>query len=512
MRDAQRESLPAAPPSSRERLCTATFRLMLAAAAGYLLLYLVLALLRVPYKYELEWMEGGMVDHIARILAGKQLYVAPTMDFVPFIYAPLYFYLAAGLAKLIGLGLLPLRLVSFAASLGCFAMLYLLVRRETGQAWAGLLAAGLFAATYRLSGAWFDVARVDTLALFLLLLTLYLLRQGSTRALILGGVTVALAVFAKQSMLAIVVPLALSALYCYRWRGLVFLATAGLLIAGGDLVLNALHGGWFNYYLWILPRQHKPELYQMSAFWIDDLIMPLPFALALAAAYLGYFGWRRPERPALACFLPMTAGVLAMTWISRIHSGGWDNVVMPAHAMVALLAALGAARMLPELDSLPAQRRALLTTGLFAVCVVQFGMLYYNPIAQVPTAAHAQANRNFLRLLQSLPGENVYVPYTGYLPTLAGKRTCAHAAAYLDILRGADGPIKETFKADVERALREHRFAAIIYSDDTNPDQDWLHTTIDRYYTRQAEIPTAQVAQWCVTGIYFRPRWIFVPR
>ena len=78
-------------------------------------------------------MEGAMVDHVRRIMAGHKLYVQPSLRFVPFIYPPLYFYLAALVSHVLGAGLVPLRLLSFVASLGCFTLIYMLVRRETGR-------------------------------------------------------------------------------------------------------------------------------------------------------------------------------------------------------------------------------------------------------------------------------------------------------------------------------------------------------------------------------------------
>src|SRR5262249_60052570 len=101
-----------------------------------------------------------------------------------------------------GLGFFALRLVSFLAALGCLAALFVIARRETGSALGGLLAAGLFAATYRLSGAWLDIARVDSLFLFLLLTAIALAQGGDEAEQIAGGVCLALAFIAKQSAIA----------------------------------------------------------------------------------------------------------------------------------------------------------------------------------------------------------------------------------------------------------------------------------------------------------------------
>ena len=82
--------------------------ILLASAAYYVVVYLVIVCSRIAYPYELEWMEGGSVDHVRRILAGQPLYIRPSLSFTPFIYTPLYFYVSAAVAKCIGIGFTPL--------------------------------------------------------------------------------------------------------------------------------------------------------------------------------------------------------------------------------------------------------------------------------------------------------------------------------------------------------------------------------------------------------------------
>ena len=81
--------------------------LVVAGSAGYLVLYAVLAALRVRYPFDLEWLEGAMVDHVRMILDGRPLYPPPTLDFIPLTYTPGYFYAAAALCKIVGLGVVP---------------------------------------------------------------------------------------------------------------------------------------------------------------------------------------------------------------------------------------------------------------------------------------------------------------------------------------------------------------------------------------------------------------------
>src|SRR5512138_451567 len=73
------------------------------------------ALQRLGYPLELEWMGGGVIDHVRIVLSGQPLYRAPSVDFTPFIYTPLYYYLVAAVSQLVGTGLVAARVTSFAA-------------------------------------------------------------------------------------------------------------------------------------------------------------------------------------------------------------------------------------------------------------------------------------------------------------------------------------------------------------------------------------------------------------
>ena len=45
---------------------------------------------RLPYPYDLEWMESGMLCHALRLLNGQPIYAPPSVDFIPHLYTPLW--------------------------------------------------------------------------------------------------------------------------------------------------------------------------------------------------------------------------------------------------------------------------------------------------------------------------------------------------------------------------------------------------------------------------------------
>ena len=52
---------------------------LLAAALAHTTAYLFITSQRIVYPFELEWMEGALVDHTARILAGLDSYTEPRL-------------------------------------------------------------------------------------------------------------------------------------------------------------------------------------------------------------------------------------------------------------------------------------------------------------------------------------------------------------------------------------------------------------------------------------------------
>ena len=501
-----------------------------AAAAAFLLLYVIVALLRLGYPFELEWMEGGVVDHIERILAGRPIYVAPSLDFIPYAYTPLYFYLSAGVAALLGPGFLAPRLVSLLASLGIFWLIFAWVRRETGRTGAGLLAAGLFAAMFRLAGSWFDIARCDALFLLLLLAAAYLLRFGrSLLAAAAAGLVGLLAFLTKQTALPILAPLLLLTCVTDRRRGLLATLVFGGGILASTLVLNALHDGWYNYYVFALPRERwsaTPRIGKLIGFWSGDLIAQLSLAIAAAVFFLlrmtdvprkiGVFHWL------------FAAAMIGAAWISRAESGGYANVLMPAFAAVAILGGLGfetaaallragreeraeaaAALLHPCRDERAGTAPAVRWLGASLSCaiLIQFAVLAYHPRWVVPTAQDRRAGKAFLETLADLP-DDIWVPYHGHLPAMAGKPMRAHLMAVADIMESRPGPVREKLSSEIRGALAQQRFAAIVLDEDL-----WFfQAELERGYAKVRPLLADVPGFWPVTGMRTRPQSLYQPR
>ncbi|MCU1453249.1 MAG: hypothetical protein JWN46_1395, partial [Acidimicrobiales bacterium] len=317
------------------------------AAGGFIVLYVGVALARVRSPIELEWMEGGVVDHVRQVMAGHQLYQRPSLHFVPYIYTPLYYYVGAAASWVGGVGFVPLRVLSILSSLGAFAAVAALVVSETRDRWAGLVAAGLFAACYHLGGTWFDVARVDSLFLALLFTAIWMARRSATtRAAAATAAVMTLAFLTKQTAL---LP-ALSLVPIYLWRGrrpaVAYVGGLALGIGGSTLLLDAISSGWYSRYVFGLPTGHELVPGKYLGFWTQDL---WPVALAAAIGLVGIgVAWRRStaERPAIGFYLAVMVGLVASAYSSRLHSGGFDNVLLPAYGGIAVLFGIGVHHLL----------------------------------------------------------------------------------------------------------------------------------------------------------------------
>src|SRR5437879_6104768 len=99
----------------------------------YTLLFLLTATMRLLYPFEVEWNEGAILDHALRVLDGKQIYSAPSLDFSAFIYTPFYYYLTAVVMKFGGVGLWSGRAISIAATLATTFFAGTIVKRETSS-------------------------------------------------------------------------------------------------------------------------------------------------------------------------------------------------------------------------------------------------------------------------------------------------------------------------------------------------------------------------------------------
>jgi hypothetical protein len=211
-------------------------------ALAHLVLFGYLVARRLTYPFDLEWMEGGMLLHARRILDGRPLYGPPSVDFVPYLYTPLYPVVLALLGRVVGIGYVLGRVVSLGSLAAALALGYRAARRA-GADWVSAAAAmACVLAAFRFTGAWYDLVRNDELFLALGMGGVACALAG--RAPLAAGLLVA-SYFSKQTGSALLV-LGLIACAARGWRhALRYAAVAGGLWGALVWAGQARTHGWF---------------------------------------------------------------------------------------------------------------------------------------------------------------------------------------------------------------------------------------------------------------------------
>lgn len=456
---------------------------------------------RISYPGELEWMEGGVLEHVRRVAAGLPLYVEPSPEFTPFIYTPFYYWLCAGLGFVLGLDIHLLRVVSFASFLGSAFVLAYWTGKRTRQFYLGVIGGGVFAATFRLGGAWFDIARGDSLLVFLLLLGgLLLLEFRCTKSAVAAACVFACAFLTKQSA---ILPCALLigwGLLARTRRTLVFAGTlAGLLVASIGL-LHLTTGGWSTYYIFTLPSRHPLLEDWKLLFWKNDVLGALAIPALVFVMLLVREIEKAEDKWVGFGFALFSAGIVGMAWSSRFHLGMYDNVLMPLHA----LGALGMALTLANVSAKDSPAHPLEWATLIGT-VAFIWKLEYPLEREVPTEAHIKQYERLIVDLKKLPPKT-WVAYHGVPAVDAGLPPRAHYMGMIDVIRGGD-PEATALTARSREWLRTHQAPAIVWSID-DPSTVWFTQEMRRYYRRSGRVS----GPLPLTGWGQAAREVWVPR
>jgi len=472
---------------------------------------------RVPYPYENEWLEGGTLLHVHRILNGEEIYCQPSYAFVAYPYGPVYFYACAALSAIIGLGFTPLRLVSLAASAGTVLLIFLLVKSRSRRLDVALIAAGLYAATYVLSGTWFEVARVDALFLFFFIAAAFLLGTRSARwPDVAAGLLLALSCLTKQTLAVLAGPLMLW-LAVEDWRRALRVgATAAAAFAAGTALSMVASDGWYWYYVVTLPSRHglfdRSDLWFYLRFWWEDILRPLPILALLVGALTVTRLVARQTRRAVMFELSLLVGALAVSWVGRLNVG-FDNVLMPAYAGLAIVLGLGLGWLLGEGRVMGPRPVALTVPVALGLVIAQLVALRFDPRQCLPSDADRQAGQALVEKLADMPGE-VVVSAHPYLLLLAGKPTHAHQAAFMTFLGGFGGGTDALGRAVLDEMagdIAAKRYSAIILDGPSKPGASSWFVPLEGHYRLAGEVFDDPEVFMPVTGAPRQPRYILVP-
>ncbi|MBW2464284.1 MAG: glycosyltransferase family 39 protein [Deltaproteobacteria bacterium] len=459
----------------------------------------------LAYPYHLEWMEGGVLETAVRLREGLSIYPEPSIDYVGYLYTPLYFAATAVSTVFFGETLFAARIVSFVAVLATAALLYRFARREGVPVRWAVFAAVLLFASYDFSGRWLHLARVDSLFVLLLFASLYALRfWESQRGAVACAAIMWLAFLTKQSAVIALFPVGLAVLVADRRRGLIIGGVFAALVAVSVLILWQMTDGWFWYYAVEVPGGHA----LMPDYWVGFWQWDVWRVAAVVGVILPGLGLLIGEGGFRALFYPaMFIGALAVSYSSRLHSGGAENVVMPTFTAAALLAPIALHLLEDKIGAGERERLGTSPVAISLMVLVAFQLVasLYSLREVIPgPEEHARGGR-LMDYLEAVDGE-VLLPDHRFLQRAAGKKSYGLGMAARDVLRVPPGPDRgrDALEASIGEAFASRRFQQVILS-----DGGFLGEFLRPYYCYRRPFPYGPTP---VTGWRLEPQWLWVPR
>jgi hypothetical protein len=524
-------------------------------------------LARIPYPFDLEWMEGGMLAHAWRLDQGLPLYAAPSPEFVPYIYPPGYSAVVALLGKVFGLSLPLGRVVSVVGTVAAAGSIGFVVRRVGGTPLVALCAAAVFLGTYPQSGAFYDLVRPDGLCLGLLGWSIALVWVRARWAPVAAALLLVAAFLVKHNAAAFGIPLVLGFGWRHGWRAAGAFAVAAIVPAAVAVgLLQWRSDGWFLRYLVEVPASHPVPLDRMYVATPREWGTPLPVAFGAIAAAALWYGTERsgPIPRPVAAFAPVVVGMwvgAVLTYIPPPPESGQYNVpsAFAFFAIGAVPVALGMRAAGWVADRRAPSRQLVfylalgLTAGVFAawmrahaggflnvhvpmfyVVALGFGLvctwamqrwptdamktavgavmtaqlvwsiaLFGRP-KLVPTRQDYAAGEQMVAAVKAIDGE-VLSPFAAWLPVYAGKPPSLHYQGLWD-LELSEGPIRQEIRV-VQQAVRQKRWDAVLAG-----NQKFPYALSESYQVDKTVLDPKGRGLMPKTGYKARPERILVPK
>jgi hypothetical protein len=485
---------------------------------GAIGLFYFIAFRRLTYPLPLEWAEGGVLDMMRRVASHQPLYVAPSKDFVPFLYTPVYFYIGAALGHLTGVNVVTLRLLSILATTGCLTLIFGVVRRNTGDRFSAWMACCLFAALYGQSTGWFDLARVDMLYLFFLLLAIDLAQRGFS---VWSAIAFVVAFQTKQSAAAVAVFVLMHEIRRPR-RLIEGLGVFGLGVALSSWVIDRESHGWYRYYTVFLPAHQVWNGHKLVTFLLRDIVDPLGVAIVFVLVGAGlYISTVSKDRGETYFLVFTTIGVTLSSLTARLHMGGSINVTLPLYAWICILFGLCLHLALSQVKRVPGTLSHWLGVATLAACSVQFVHLMYLPGEYVPTASQRVDATRVLNRVSALPGK-IFVLHHVIDAGAAGKQGFAGGMELWDVLRADQGEAGQKLKADLIRSFQNHEYAGVLSEgapDDMLPEEEEFLKDVTAaaafaYPKQERLLSPSEAREFFANSITskIKPQFLYVPR
>jgi len=483
---------------------------------------------RAGYPYDLEWMEGGMLHHAQRIQDGLGIYGPPSIDFIPYLYTPLYPSLLAVFGGVFGLTYQLGRAISILSLIGLalVAVFSIASRRHTHARHAPAVAAailgyGLFAAAYPYMEGWYDLVRADTLFLYLVTAGIAGLPRWAAHGeglaghgrVAAGAALIAIGFFCKQTGIIYVALGGVIVLVVAWRRAFTYAAVAGVIGLGGCALMQATTDGWF----WIYIRDiHAAHDFNYDRFYksFGNILWHFPAMTIVVAAGLvvvAATAIAKRSLPRGTHALLLWAPAFAVS--TQIGAIGWGtefahfNAYMPAflHGGLAAGSAVIAIYACAHVwwGDRPHAQLGVTVIGLAAALPLALACWTHRwePSKFIPKPRDVAAGDALIARLRDIEGD-VWMPSHPWYLQLAGKSPHVHRMGIKDVTWRKPRKV-----AGLDEALARHAFAAIVFD-----DRD-LHVelpAITSYYRPALKLPKEERPH-TYTGARVTPDSIWVP-
>lgn len=455
--------------------------------AIYLALTLWLGFAGLVYPYQLDYGEGIVLWFAQQMAGGHSIYKGLTgLPYASSNYPPAAMLLSALLMPIFGQGYVSGRLLNFAAALIVAALIYRVVRAETGARSLGALAALFFIGSPYVYH-WVPLFRVDLLGLAFAFGGIYVVwtweRRQQTIYFLLFTFCFLLALYTKQTLFA-----APAAAFLTLWPRDRRLAIAFALALGGVgggiyLAMDAATGGAFTFGLitsnatFFLPEQ----LFNL----LTNFAVTFPILLMFAAwGLINRFKARQVG--VLEWYVVISFAGLLMAG----RTGAWENYFFEALAAVCVMAVRSWKLEVRSWKSNSPTTDFELRTLNFQLVLpllllLQIILMWHDPrIAANLIAEDTAADQQLAELLARTPG-TIISEDMGALAS-SGKNVDYYTFQYSSLARS--GQWDQNWELN---GLRDGAFPLVILERGTREDVDHYRrftrefvSALDRYYAR----------------------------
>ncbi len=386
--------------------------LLVLASCAFLAAFVWIVVNRLTWPFENEWLEGDEFHHAWRIMQGLAWYPPPSVDFFPAFYTPGYPAVCAVLMKLFGESLTIMRSVSVVSTMTILMLIGYIVYSHTRSLFYPVVSCGVFMASFEACGAWFDIARVDMLALAVALGAIALIgRRSRPSAFSSGAALLGLSYFFKQTNAALIIGAILIWLIWDWRRGLKMLTIIAGITASGVLALKWTSDGWYMFYTFKVPGSVPILWERLWQFATSDILSLAGCLLPVLA--VGF--WRiiaKQQMDILPVLLFPFA--LAVSVVPRLSPNGYDNLFVTIAAFIGIATGL-------SLWAIASSKGTLSKYGWVALVLILLHFVFrcYDPSHHFSHFRDLAKGMAVIEKIRNLPGP-VLCPYHPYLLHLAG--------------------------------------------------------------------------------------------